>query len=104
MQLLDHAKWRSGAIWTAVMLMLVAGWEIGVRKVEPTPEWYVTQLMIWGAAGAGYAILSGWLARRAGAAKAPAVSAKKPPGADAPSRAARRAAERAAMKAERRKR
>lgn len=105
MQLLDNAKWRNGAIWTAVMLALVAFWELRIQGIEPTPEWFVSRLMIWGVAGAGYAILTGWLATRKAAKSAPAVEAEVGERKfEGPSRAARRAAERAAMKAERRKR
>lgn len=63
-RLIDEAKWMDGAVWTVLMVTVFSAYEIYFRGVVPDGLYWVRQVVIWGLAGAGYAVLSGWLERR----------------------------------------
>ena len=64
MRLLEEARWMDGAVWTLLMFTVFASVELLVLDAHPDAGFWTRQAVVWGLAGAGYAILSGWLARK----------------------------------------
>lgn len=63
-RLLAEAKWMDGAVWTLLMFAVFASVELIVLGARADAAFWTRQFVVWGLAGAGYAVLSGWLARR----------------------------------------
>lgn len=63
-RLLDEAKWMDGAVWTLLMFTVFASVELLLLGAHADAAFWARQIVVWGLAGAGYAVLSGWLGRR----------------------------------------
>lgn len=96
-QALANANWMDGFVWFLVMAMAWSAYEFIHVGAPVTPAAIAFVLIVWGGAGAGYAILSGWLAARRAAApepQAPSADVAEKPATPVASRAERRRAER----------
>lgn len=77
-QLLDEAKWMDGAVWTLLMFTVFATIELLLLGAQANAAFWSRQIIVWGLAGAGYAVLSGWLERKRAARDAQTTSAAEP--------------------------
>lgn len=65
-KLIDNARWMDGAVWFVLMSFIWLVYETQFRGVPLTGGLLLRVIAVWAIAGAGFAILSGYFAKRFG--------------------------------------
>jgi hypothetical protein len=68
-ELLANARWMDGLVWFVVTGFAWLAYETVYLGAPLSAGLLIQVVVIWGLAGSGYAILSGWFANRAAAGK-----------------------------------
>ena len=65
-RLIQNARWMDGAVWFVLMSFIWLVYETQFLGAPLTVGLIVQVILVWGAAGAGFAVLSGYFAERFG--------------------------------------